>query len=171
RRPGATADAAGRRDGLRRDRGHGGRRRAAGARRALAGAGGARARGRTRHATADHRGRDAHGRVRRPRARGDRPRLRDSPRSGAPRRAVAGRPVREGRAGGAPWGHRARGGPTAVAAATPRPGVPLLPMLAQIAEDFDEVLRAHGGTTALEYKYDGARIQLHREDDRVSIWT
>src|SRR6185503_16584471 len=47
----------------------------------------------------------------------------------------------------------------------------LLPMLAQIAEDFDEVLEAHGGTTALEYKYDGARIQLHREDDRVSIWT
>ena len=51
------------------------------------------------------------------------------------------------------------------------PGVPLLPMLAQIAEDFDEVLAAHGGTSALEYKYDGARIQLHRDGERVSIWT
>jgi DNA ligase 1 len=65
----------------------------------------------------------------------------------------------------------ARGGVAALTSASVRPGVPLLPMLAQIAEDFDEVLEAHGGTSALEYKYDGARIQLHREDDRVSIWT
>jgi len=65
----------------------------------------------------------------------------------------------------------ARGGATALTAASVCPGVPLLPMLAQIAEDFDEVLTAHGGTTALEYKYDGARIQLHRDGDRVSIWT
>jgi DNA ligase-1 len=33
------------------------------------------------------------------------------------------------------------------------------------------VLRAHGGRTALEFKYDGARIQLHRDGDRVAIWT
>src|SRR5215470_6916260 len=65
----------------------------------------------------------------------------------------------------------ARGGAAALNAASVSPGVPLLPMLAQIAEDFDEVLAAHGGTTVLEYKYDGARIQLHREGDRVSIWT
>jgi ATP-dependent DNA ligase len=31
-------------------------------------------------------------------------------------------------------------------------------MLAQITEDFGEVLAAHGSTSALEYKYDGARI-------------
>jgi DNA ligase-1 len=65
----------------------------------------------------------------------------------------------------------ATSGAAALTAASVKPGVPLLPMLAQIAEDFDEVLGAHDGTTALEYKYDGARIQLHREDDRVSIWT
>jgi DNA ligase-1 len=65
----------------------------------------------------------------------------------------------------------ATSGAAALTAASVKPGVPLLPMLAQIAEDFDEVLAAHGGTSALEYKYDGARIQLHREDDRVSIWT
>jgi DNA ligase-1 len=64
-----------------------------------------------------------------------------------------------------------QGGVAALTAASVRPGVPLLPMLAQIAEDFDEVLEAHGGTSALEYKYDGARIQLHRDGERVSIWT
>ena len=33
------------------------------------------------------------------------------------------------------------------------------------------MLRAHGGRTALEFKYDGARVQVHREGDRVAIWT
>ena len=64
-----------------------------------------------------------------------------------------------------------RGGAAALAASSARPGVPLLPMLAQIAEDFEEVLEAQGGTSALEYKYDGARIQLHRDDERIWIWT
>ena len=63
------------------------------------------------------------------------------------------------------------GGPEALARTEPRVFVPLLPMLAEIADDFGEVLRAHGGRTALEFKYDGARIQLHREGDRVAIWT
>jgi DNA ligase 1 len=65
----------------------------------------------------------------------------------------------------------AQGGAAALTAASVRPGVPLLPMLAQIAEDFDEMLEAHGGTSTLEYKYDGARIQLHRDGERVSVWT
>jgi DNA ligase-1 len=65
----------------------------------------------------------------------------------------------------------AAGGATAVAGASPRPFVPLLPMLAEIADDFATVLAAHGGRTALEYKYDGARIQLHRAGDRVEVWT
>ena len=64
-----------------------------------------------------------------------------------------------------------RGGAAALAASSARPGVPLLPMLAQIAEDFEEVLEAQGGTSALEYKYDGARIQLHRDGERIWIWT
>src|SRR6266849_5486213 len=45
-----------------------------------------------------------------------------------------------------------RGGAAALTSASVRPGVPLLPMLAQIAEDFEDVLEAHGGTSALEYK-------------------
>jgi DNA ligase-1 len=49
--------------------------------------------------------------------------------------------------------------------------VPLLPMLSELSEDFDEVLKAHGGTTALEFKYDGARIQIHKERERVRIWS
>jgi DNA ligase-1 len=63
------------------------------------------------------------------------------------------------------------GGAEALAAVRPQLFVPLLPMLAEIAPDFEEVLRAHGGRTALEFKYDGARIQLHRDGDRVAIWT
>jgi DNA ligase-1 len=63
------------------------------------------------------------------------------------------------------------GGADALRAVAPRPFVPLLPMLAEIATDFDEALAAHGGTTALEFKYDGARIQLHRDGDRVEVWT
>ena len=63
------------------------------------------------------------------------------------------------------------GGADALAGATPRLFVPLSPMLAEIAADFDVILAAHGGRTALEYKYDGARIQLHRDGDRVAIWT
>jgi len=63
------------------------------------------------------------------------------------------------------------GGAAALAAAPVRPGVPLLPMLAEIAADVDEVLAAHRGRSALEFKYDGARIQLHRDGDRVAVWT
>jgi DNA ligase-1 len=65
----------------------------------------------------------------------------------------------------------ATGGPAALAGVAPRPFVPLLPMLAEIADDFGAVLATHGGRTALEYKYDGARIQLHREGERVGVWT
>jgi len=63
------------------------------------------------------------------------------------------------------------GGNAALAGVAPRTFVPLLPMLAELATDFDEALRAHGGHTALEFKYDGARVQVHRDGDRVAIWT
>ena len=65
---------------------------------------------------------------------------------------------------------RAGGGGT-LAGVAPQAFVPLLPMLAELATDFDEVLRAHGGRTALEFKYDGGRVQVHRDGDRVAIWT
>jgi DNA ligase-1 len=49
--------------------------------------------------------------------------------------------------------------------------IPLLPMLSELATDFEEILKAHGGRTVLEYKYDGARIQIHKEREVVRIWS
>jgi DNA ligase-1 len=49
--------------------------------------------------------------------------------------------------------------------------VPLLPMLSELSQDFEEIFKAHGGKTALEFKYDGARVQIHKEKDRVRIWS
>ncbi len=48
---------------------------------------------------------------------------------------------------------------------------PVKPMLAEMAEDLDEVLREHGGETAIEFKFDGARIQIHRSGDAVRIFS
>ena len=62
-------------------------------------------------------------------------------------------------------------GAAALAAAAPRVFVPLLPMLSEIAGDVEEALAAHGGHSAIEYKYDGARVQIHRDGDRVAIWS
>ncbi|HEY3303887.1 MAG TPA: ATP-dependent DNA ligase, partial [Candidatus Binatia bacterium] len=49
--------------------------------------------------------------------------------------------------------------------------VPLLPMLSELSQDFDEIFKSHGGTTVLEYKYDGARIQIHKDGEHVHIWS
>ena len=49
--------------------------------------------------------------------------------------------------------------------------IPLLPMLSELSEDFDEILRAHDGKTALEYKYDGARVQIHTDGEGTRIWS
>src|SRR5437899_3952949 len=46
---------------------------------------------------------------------------------------------------------------------------PMKPMLAGMAEDLDEVLAVHGGMTAIEYKLDGARIQIHRKGEALKI--
>ncbi len=48
---------------------------------------------------------------------------------------------------------------------------PIKPMLAQMAEDLREVLREHGGKTSLEYKLDGARIQIHLSNGAVKIFS
>lgn len=49
--------------------------------------------------------------------------------------------------------------------------VPLLPMLSELSEDFDAILKAHGGKTALEHKYDGARVQIHKSEGQTRIWS
>jgi DNA ligase-1 len=62
-------------------------------------------------------------------------------------------------------------GEAALRAVGVRPFVPLQPMLAEPAEDLAAVLAEHGGRTALEVKYDGARIQIHRHGDDIRIWS
>jgi DNA ligase-1 len=47
---------------------------------------------------------------------------------------------------------------------------PLLPMLAQPAEDLDAAL-AQLGEALLEWKLDGARIQVHKQGDEVRVFT
>ena len=47
---------------------------------------------------------------------------------------------------------------------------PLQPMLAQTAEDIDDAF-GQLGQAAWEYKLDGARIQVHKSDDEVRIYT
>ena len=49
--------------------------------------------------------------------------------------------------------------------------VPLKPMLANMAESPEEVLNDYGGEAAFEYKYDGARIQIHHKGDEVRIFS
>src|SRR5262249_3793109 len=48
---------------------------------------------------------------------------------------------------------------------------PVSPMLAQTAADVGEALRELPGELAFEWKMDGARIQLHKRDDEVRIYT
>ncbi len=48
---------------------------------------------------------------------------------------------------------------------------PVKLMLAQTAEDPKEAIREHGGKTAFEYKLDGARVQIHKSNDEVRIFS
>jgi DNA ligase-1 len=48
---------------------------------------------------------------------------------------------------------------------------PVKPMLAEMAEDVAEALQEHGGASAFEYKFDGARIQIHRRREEVKIFS
>jgi DNA ligase-1 len=49
--------------------------------------------------------------------------------------------------------------------------VPVKPMLAEMAEDISQVLAEQKEGSAFEYKFDGARIQIHRKQDRVRIFS
>ena len=62
-------------------------------------------------------------------------------------------------------------GPGGLRQVGPRLFVPLLPMLAELSGEFEEVFQSHGGRTALEFKYDGARIQIHKQGEIVRIWS
>ncbi len=48
---------------------------------------------------------------------------------------------------------------------------PVKLMLAQTAQTVNEALAEHGGKTAFEYKYDGARVQIHKQNDIVEVFS
>jgi len=49
--------------------------------------------------------------------------------------------------------------------------VPIKPMLAETAQDVKEVFKEHGGISAFEYKYDGARVQIHRKNEKIRVFS
>jgi DNA ligase-1 len=63
------------------------------------------------------------------------------------------------------------GGEAALEKFTLRVGQPVGPMLAQTATGVTEALERLGGTAVFEAKLDGARVQIHRSGDAVSIYT
>jgi DNA ligase 1 len=48
---------------------------------------------------------------------------------------------------------------------------PVQLMLAQTAQTVDEALEEEGGAAAFEYKYDGARVQIHKKGSQVCIFS
>lgn len=48
---------------------------------------------------------------------------------------------------------------------------PIKPMLAEMSHRLEDALEEHGGTTAFEYKFDGARIQIHKGGEEVRIYS
>ena len=48
---------------------------------------------------------------------------------------------------------------------------PVKLMLAQTAETVDEAIAEHDGRTAFEYKYDGARVQIHKRGGEVRVFS
>jgi DNA ligase 1 len=63
------------------------------------------------------------------------------------------------------------GGAAALAESRLRVGRPVSPMLAKTATSAEDALSRLGGTAAFEWKLDGVRVQIHRKDHDVSIFT
>ncbi|MFX0140859.1 MAG: ATP-dependent DNA ligase [Candidatus Hodarchaeota archaeon] len=52
-----------------------------------------------------------------------------------------------------------------------KPFQPIKPMLGEITDDFNQAFNKHGKKLALEYKYDGVRVQIHKSRDIVKVFT
>ncbi|TAM64685.1 ATP-dependent DNA ligase [Mycobacterium sp.] len=63
------------------------------------------------------------------------------------------------------------GSATALHTFTLRVGRPVGPMLAQTAASVADALERHGGQAIFEAKLDGARVQIHRAGDEVTVYT
>lgn len=66
-----------------------------------------------------------------------------------------------------PWS----GSAAALDAFTLQVGRPVSPMLAQTATGVADAIERHDGTTIFEAKLDGARVQIHRAGDDVTVYT
>lgn len=53
----------------------------------------------------------------------------------------------------------------------PEPMIPMKVMLAERLPDIGEILEKMDGTAALEYKYDGMRVQIHKKGKEVKIFS
>ncbi|HEX5256052.1 MAG TPA: ATP-dependent DNA ligase [Mycobacterium sp.] len=60
---------------------------------------------------------------------------------------------------------------SALDAFTLRVGRPVGPMLAQTATSVADAIERHGGRAIFEAKLDGARVQIHRAGDEVTVYT
>lgn len=63
------------------------------------------------------------------------------------------------------------GGTAELDSFTLRVGRPVGPMLAQTAASVADAIDRHGGPTIFEAKLDGARVQIHRAGDEVTVYT
>ncbi|MEC3919676.1 ATP-dependent DNA ligase [Nocardia sp. CDC160] len=63
------------------------------------------------------------------------------------------------------------GGVAALEAFRLEVGRPIQPMLASPGASLDEAMAEFGGEASVEHKMDGARIQVHRDGDRVWVFT
>lgn len=63
------------------------------------------------------------------------------------------------------------GSASALDAFTLRVGRPVGPMLAQTATSVADAIERHGGHAIFEAKLDGARVQIHRAGDEVTVYT
>ncbi len=61
--------------------------------------------------------------------------------------------------------------PNAVKAAEITIFDPVRPMLAEMANSIRDVLEYQKHGTAFEYKYDGARVQIHKQGEKVRIFS
>jgi len=52
-----------------------------------------------------------------------------------------------------------------------KPGIPVRSMLAERLPSLKEILEKMGGSSAFEYKYDGLRIQAHKDRDKVILFS
>ncbi len=52
-----------------------------------------------------------------------------------------------------------------------KPGIPVRSMLAERLPSLGEIINKMGGSCAFEYKYDGLRIQAHKDGDKVLLFS